>query len=383
MCSFSKFVSQKKLHVISFDVPYPPNYGGAIDVFYKLKSLHKMGFEITLHCFDYGRGKQSELEKYCQKVYYYKRNMGLFKMFSPIPFIVLTRKNAKLLEHLEADNFPILFEGLHSCYYLHHKNLKYRNKIVRTHNIEHDYYHSLAKSEKKLLNKLYFYWECSRLMNYEKVLRYADTIAAISANDSNHLKLNNHSVHVVTAFHPYNEVTIALGVGHYALYHGNLAVAENNLGTLFLVNEVFSKTNFPLIVAGSNPSEELTRAVQKHQHIELKGNISTQEIKELISQAHINILPTFQATGIKLKLLAALFLGRHCIVNTPMVSNTGLEELCIVKDSATEMTQAIEAIREQAFTNDLIEKRKGILSKQFSNDINAKKLSDLIEKNQY
>ncbi len=29
----------KYLHIISFDIPYPPNYGGVIDVFYKLKAL--------------------------------------------------------------------------------------------------------------------------------------------------------------------------------------------------------------------------------------------------------------------------------------------------------------------------------------------------------
>ena len=33
------FDMSKKIHVISFQVPYPPNYGGAIDVYYKLQSL--------------------------------------------------------------------------------------------------------------------------------------------------------------------------------------------------------------------------------------------------------------------------------------------------------------------------------------------------------
>ena len=41
----------KKLHIISFDNPYPPVYGGVIDVFYKIKDLHAEGYEIYLHCF--------------------------------------------------------------------------------------------------------------------------------------------------------------------------------------------------------------------------------------------------------------------------------------------------------------------------------------------
>ena len=60
----------KTLHVIAFDVPYPANYGGVIDVFYKLKYLHECGVDITLHCFEYGRGEQTELNKYCKKIYY-------------------------------------------------------------------------------------------------------------------------------------------------------------------------------------------------------------------------------------------------------------------------------------------------------------------------
>ena len=30
------------VHIVSFNVPYPADYGGVIDVFYKLKSLHSL-----------------------------------------------------------------------------------------------------------------------------------------------------------------------------------------------------------------------------------------------------------------------------------------------------------------------------------------------------
>ena len=236
-----------KLHIISFDVPYPPNYGGVIDVFYKIKALHELGCNITLHCFDYGRGKQIELEKYCSKVHYYKRNMSLFKMFSKLPYIVNTRNSAALINNLLADHSPILFEGLHSCYFLNDERLSKRFKIVRTHNIEHDYYANLAQSEKKIIKKVYFKQESAKLKAFEQILHHANVIAAISANDSYHFKRNFKSVFTVSAFHPYNKVQIKEGVGNYALYHGNLAVAENNLGALFLVNEVFNKNKFPLI----------------------------------------------------------------------------------------------------------------------------------------
>ena len=51
-------LENKKLHLISFDVPFPANYGGVIDVFYKINSLHKIGVKVILHCFQYGREKE-------------------------------------------------------------------------------------------------------------------------------------------------------------------------------------------------------------------------------------------------------------------------------------------------------------------------------------
>ena len=162
------------------------------------------------------------------------------------------------------------------------------------------------------------------------------------------------------------------------MYHGNLEVGENNEAALFLVNEVFSKINTPLIIAGRKPSTQLINAVSNYKHIEIKGNINTSEIDELIKNAQINVLPTFQATGIKLKLLAALFNGRHCVVNSPMVANTGLEQLCSIQNTAAEMAQEITRLFDLPF--DMKEKhtREEILTANFANATNVKKLVALL-----
>ena len=71
------------LNIVSFDVPFPANYGGVIDVYYKLLWLHKAGVKIHLHCFTYGRKPSKELEALCEKVYYYERKTGN----KSVPFI--------------------------------------------------------------------------------------------------------------------------------------------------------------------------------------------------------------------------------------------------------------------------------------------------------
>src|SRR5690554_3261962 len=84
---------EKHLHIVSFSIPWPPDYGGAMDVFYKIKALAQMGIKIHLHCFQYDREPAPELEEFCTEVHYYSRQLGLVRQFSSLPYIVKTRIN--------------------------------------------------------------------------------------------------------------------------------------------------------------------------------------------------------------------------------------------------------------------------------------------------
>ena len=53
----------KYLNVIALNIPYPANYGGVIDIYYKLVALHQNGVRIVLHCFEYERPHAPELEE--------------------------------------------------------------------------------------------------------------------------------------------------------------------------------------------------------------------------------------------------------------------------------------------------------------------------------
>lgn len=368
------------MHIVSFDVPYPPSYGGVIDVYFKAKALHDLGIKITLHCFEYqGRPKAPELAKIFDKVYYYPRKVSKGYLFSPKPYIVVTRTSEELVKNLLKDKDPILFEGLHCTFYLTDKRLKERFKIVRTHNIEHDYYENLGKVEKNMFKRVYFFSEAAKLRDYEKVLKQADLIAAISPNDAIDLGKRYKHVHNITAFHPNNAITTEQGKGKFALYHGSLDVSENNEAAMYLVEKVFANTELPLVIAGNKPSKELRDAVANHPNIKLRNHVSTDKIMELIQTAHVNVLPTFQATGIKLKLLAALFNGRFCVVNTPMVANTGLEPFCTVADSASAMRKAVEQLLKKEYNGSDTALREEKLLKDFSNAENAQKLAGLIK----
>jgi len=367
------------IHIVSFDIPVPVNYGGAIDIFYKLKALQKKGIAIHLHCFQYGGRKPAHiLNTICERVYYYPRKSFSLNYYNK-PYIVASRSNAQLIERLLSDDSPILFEGLHSCYYLSDKRLKNRKKIVRTHNIEHNYYQNLAIVETNIAKKIYLKKEAAKLADFEKVLSFADGIAVISKNDYYYYFKKHTNVVHVSAFHQNKEVNIKPGKGNYALYHGSLEVNENNVAALYLINEVFNDIDKNLIIAGNNPLKQLISAVEGKKNIKLISNVNVDDIQELVRNAHINILPTFQTTGIKLKLLLSLYTGRHCLVNSPMVENSGLEDLCFIANNSIEFKRLLGEIFEKEFVIEEIDKRKKYLKERnFDNDSNADKLIKLI-----
>tara|TARA_Y100000780_G_C13417375_1_gene314344 strand:- start:44 stop:391 length:348 start_codon:yes stop_codon:yes gene_type:complete len=112
-----KVGSDPELNIVSFDVPCPPDYGGAIDIYYKLETLNDLGIKIYLHCFQYGRSDSKRLEEICVETFYYPRKRNFIPLFSQKPYIVETRFSSELLENLLKNDAPILFEGLHSTYW--------------------------------------------------------------------------------------------------------------------------------------------------------------------------------------------------------------------------------------------------------------------------
>lgn len=368
----------KQLHVISFDNPFPPNYGGVIDVYYKLKALFEAGVEINLHVFEYGRERSAELSKICKTVNYYPRRTFVNPFVGSLPYIVSTRNDATLLQNLLKDNAPILFEGLHSCYFLNEPLLANRLKIVRMHNIEHDYYRKLEEVESNFFKKYFFAKEADRLIRFEEILKHANHILAISPNDVTDLKTRYQNVSLLPAFHANSEVTAQTRKGKFVFYHGNLSVGENDEAARFLVNQVFNDLTVPFIIAGNNPSTALKKAVVNYPHITLKQHATTAEITQLTQDAQVNVLPTFQSTGIKLKLINVLYQGRWCVVNNLMVANTGLANLCTIADTASEMKSAIKKLIDLPFDEAQLNHRKDILKTAFCNQTNVKTLIGLL-----
>ena len=110
------------------------------------------------------------------------------------------------------------------------------------------------------------------------------------------------------------------------------------------------------------------------QHTCLVANPNEKEMNDLVQKAHINVLPSFNTTGVKLKLIHALFEGRHCIVNDAAVRGSELEQACHISNSADNIASIILQLYHQPFTEEEIHLRKRILHSTYNNAKNAEKI---------
>lgn len=374
-----KTPAKRIVHLVSFNIPYPPDYGGIMDVFYKITALKKQGVGVILHCFSYGRSRSRTLERECLRVHYYRRELNLFHLFRKDPFIVVSRRNNMLLRDLLTDTHPIIFEGLHTTGFLGHKALEGRITLVRTHNIEHVYYRNLSANEKNPFRKLYYTTEARKLERYESRLADATWLLSISPGDTGYFSSKFGNALFVGPFHQGDGNSHGDGRGDYVLIHGDFSTAENDAAALFILKEVAPKWKYRTIIAGKRPSAELSDAASALRHVKVISNPSMNQMGELIANAQVCLLNATQPTGMKLKLINALSYGRHIVASPAIVSGTGLGELCHVAISPGEWVSLTDSLMKDEFTADMRHRRDVLLKEVADNDVNARRIIETID----
>ncbi len=366
------------LHIVCLDAPSPPDYGGAIDMHYKVKALAETGKRIILHFFDYNPYRNTKgLEPYCESIYSYRRKSIFRSLPLSQPFIVQSRSNEDLIHRLNCDDHPILLEGLHCSGVIPSIDNPQR-VVVRMHNEEAAYYYHLAQAESSFLKKKYFLQESGLLTRYQQKLDKKIKLACLSQTDIDIFttEYKFQQVHFIPCFIPWQRINSKEGSGDYCLYHGNMSVSENEEAALWLIQEVFSKLQAELIIAGKGISSRLKKLAASHKHIQLIDRPSIAEIDELIQNAQINVLPSVNNTGVKLKLLNALLNGRFCITNSNGVKGSKIEKGLVIRNNPTEWIQSITLLLQKRFSAAEIESRDEI-SALYNNGQNAARLSAL------
>lgn len=375
-------MTKTKVHIISFDVPFPANYGGVIDVFHKLRCLKKQGVDVILHCFEYGRGKQATLNELVSEVHYYKRTTSIFHHFSTLPYIVKSRISKELTQRLLQDDYPILMEGLHTTGILLDKRFADRRTLFRESNIEHDYYRGLANAERNFLKKCFFLLEARKLKAYEKHLAKAKHMLIVSQEDAAYFttQFPQNKVHYLPSFHANDLLNVSTKPVDkpFVLFHGNLSVQENVLAYFSLAETGVFDLPYQFVVAGLNPSERLIKDISAKTNVQLIESPDDQTMAELIQNAHVHLLFTNQPTGLKLKLINVLYAGKFIVCNPHMLAGTGdIHQLVSVAPSPSAFKQQVDVLMQKAFTEGELLKRQTYL-KPFDNEPKTRQLISII-----
>jgi hypothetical protein len=369
-------LSRKRLHIVCLDVPYPANYGGASEMFNKLLALHAEGVEVILHCYDYGKGRQPALQRYASEIHYYERGTGHKGVSMTLPYIVASRASRELVANLSKDDLPILFEGIHTTYPLHQGLLKGRRCFVRLHNIEHAYYRQMSWHSRDPIRKTYSFFESLLLERYERELAGMATLLPISGIEAAKIGKENPSADVrpLPAFIGLGKTESETGMGNFCLYHGNLSVAENEKAATWLLRKVFNDMPVPLVVAGKAPSARLRRLAHREQHTCIVSDPSENEMQDMVKKAQIHVLPSFSDTGVKFKLLNAVFRGRHVLTNETMVAGTGIETACHLANGADAFKSVVTQLYRKPFEEEEVALRERLREMHYDDSTNARRL---------
>lgn len=352
------------IHIVCFNAPVPADYGGAIDVYAKIKALAAAGAAINLHYFQYqdGRG-HAGLEPYCKAIFTYKRKSFRQCFTSSLPYIVASRINKELIERLNGDTHPVLLEGVHCTGILPYL-AKDRKVVLRLHNNEAAYYRQLAQRETKPFRNLYFSSEATRLERYQQKLSHEVKTAAISLAEQEYFtnRLGWSQVAWIPAFTPWQQAQFRSYAEPYCLYHGDLSVNDNALTAQWLAENVFDDGAAHLIVAGKNPPQKLVALLEKDPNCTIIANPSDEYLEQLIGKAQVNLVPALGNSGVKLKLIHALLRGRHVVANAAAVAGSGLEKAVHLAEDLPQLKQSVNTLMQAPFSQKEIGERAKFLA---------------------
>jgi len=349
------------LHVISFAAPYPPVFGGAIDVWHRLRALRAEGVRLTVHAFVYGQSGPSEaLEELAERTFYYPRANWAGMVLRGFPMSVRSRMHRGLLARLSSDRQPVLFEGTQTTGW--HERLAGRRLLLRLHNIEHEYYGSLAESSPPRYRWLYRR-ESVALAAYEpKMWPLMSAVFPISVADARRLEGSKvPAVEWLPPFHGHDTFEVRPGRGGYLLYQGDLSLPVNQAALLELLALVPPREGRPWRIAGRSGSASFEARIRGQANLIRHPDVSNEEMDRLIRDAQVVVLHSRHASGMKLKLFPALYHARFIAMSPADRTETVLDDACHVVEPLS-LASLLDKLWETPMDTQEADRRRAILA---------------------
>jgi len=323
-----------KIAVVSGFIPSPPIFGGAIDVWERIKGLTSLGHEVDLVVTEKVNPTQKQINEialHTRHFFFTRRKNQIHQLFSELPLQFLSRKGLASIDINQTYDLVILESEF--CWGITlNKSISYKNIVVRVHNIESHYFKMLGKSSNSLRQKIYYKLETSKIKHLSAlVFDKADKLWFISKDDLSAVNLLNKSV-----FMPFpinDEIVVPTEkVENNVVFMGSLFMQNNTFGLDWYLKNIHpllitEVPDYHFYIVGSLKEED-KEIQEKYSHLpQVTFVVNAPCLKQYYQKAKVFVNPMFHGSGVKVKSVNALING------VPLVSTSvGAEGIGLTHD---------------------------------------------------
>ncbi|MBI1227859.1 MAG: glycosyltransferase [Bacteroidetes bacterium] len=245
--------------------------------------------------------------------------------------------------------------------------------VLRSHNVEHEIWERVAANTKNMVKKWYLRNQNRHLRNFEiEHLNQFDVLVAITSRDLEVFRgLGFHYEAVVAPVginlmeYPIDDESVIYPNGF--CFIGALDWMPNQHGVVWFLEKVWKRItvqhpNAAFHIAGKNTPAWLHK--KSSNSVSVHGEIPN--AKEFIAQFPVMVAPLFSGSGIKIKVLEGMALGR--VVITTSIGAEGIPaepgRHLLIADTASEFEKHMN----WCMNNPVESKKIGLLAREFIHD---------------
>ncbi len=283
----------------------------------------------------------------------------------------------KIAETLASQNFDlIVLETIYSMRYIDVIRKHTKAKVaLRTHNVEYLIWERLYNEEKKPLKKLYLKLLASRLKRFElEHLNKADLLLPVSEADMAMFKQHGCTIpyHIAPIGYDLSQLqTPAQQSENAVAFIGSLDWMPNREGVDWFMDKVWPKVtaqkpDAKFYLAGRNFPAEV-------KNMQVPGLVVVGEVedaRQFVSSKAISIVPLFAGSGMRVKIIEAMALGRAIIsttVGAEGINYTNGADIIIANDADTFAAAVLKALNNETLRQSLGQQAQILVNTQYNN----------------
>ncbi|MEM7163418.1 MAG: glycosyltransferase [Bacteroidota bacterium] len=400
-------MSRKKVLFITNQLPFPPVTGGKMkswNLVNRLSEIYDLGLATLIkdqenkHELEFRN--QVPLEHYYSEQLTIPRNAFTFmrSLFGHGSLNLYRNSSRSFNRHVKSilSNYDLVIVD-HYDVYPSVMRTKDKPIILHQHNAEYCLWERMSSLEKNPIKKWVISFEANRVKNAERSFTIDADKTWAAPNDIKALMaLGVEREKFETTYHLGDDHLMHLPLVEYTntkkniLFVGTQSWEANIHGMEWFLNKVWPKVKskdqeIQLIIIGKNPSSRLTQLTEGDAQVHYPGFV--ENLEDYFHEARVSIVPLLFGSGMKVKLLNAMFRGIPSVTTTVGAEGIDIQDkkhIYISDDPMTFAEGILHLMKDQKTWEDFRNKSRRLAIEKYSWDSLIKKhrleIDELIER---